>query len=60
MTHTSFEEWIQDMNRIIKKQNPKILLLVDNVICHSVTKVMSNTTVNFLPPNLASGAQPLD
>jgi hypothetical protein len=44
----------------MKKQNRKILLLVDNATSHSVTKVMSNVTVKFLAQNLTSEVQPLD
>jgi hypothetical protein len=36
------------------------LLLVDNANIHSVTKVISNTTVKFLPPKLTSEVQCLD
>jgi hypothetical protein len=44
----------------MKKENWKILLLVDNATSHHGTKVMSNVTVKFLPPNLISEVQPLD
>jgi hypothetical protein len=59
MTQKIFEEWLQDLSLIIKKQNQKILLPVDKATSHSVTKVMSNVTVKFLPPNLTSEVQPL-
>jgi hypothetical protein len=36
------------------------LLLVDNATSRRGTKVMSNVTVKFLPPNLTSEVQPLD
>jgi hypothetical protein len=54
MTQTIFEKWLEDLNRMMRKQNWKILQLVHNATSHSVTKVMSNATVKFLPPNLTS------
>jgi hypothetical protein len=36
------------------------LLLVDNATSHHGTKMTSNVTVKFLPPNLTSEVQPLD
>jgi hypothetical protein len=59
MTQIIFEEWLTDFNRMMKKENRKILLLVDNANSHRGTKVMSNATVKFLPPNLTSEVQPL-
>jgi hypothetical protein len=41
MIQTIFEEWLEDLNCMAKKQNWKILLLVDNATSHSVTRVMS-------------------
>jgi hypothetical protein len=43
---------------MIRTQNQKILLLVDNAISHSVTKVISKVTVKFIPQNIASEVQP--
>lgn len=34
--------------------------LVDNATSHSVTKVVGNVTVKFLPPNLTREVQPLE
>jgi hypothetical protein len=42
------------MNHMIRTQDQKILLLVDNATSHSVTKVMSNATVKFIPQNVTS------
>jgi hypothetical protein len=54
-----FEEWLEDLNHMMRKQNRKILLL-DKATSHSVTKIMSNVEVKFLPPNLTPEVQPLD
>lgn len=35
------------MNNMIRTQNQKIWLLVDNAISHSVTEVMTNVTVKL-------------
>jgi uncharacterized protein YeeX (DUF496 family) len=44
----------------MRKQNRKILLLVDNATSHCMTKVMSNVKVKFLPPTLTPEVQPFD
>ena len=41
MIHKIFEEWLEDLNCTVKKQNQKILLLVDNATSHSATNVLS-------------------
>jgi hypothetical protein len=38
----------------VVKKNRKTFLLVDNATSHFVTKVISNVTVKFDPPNLTS------
>jgi hypothetical protein len=43
----------------MKKENRKILLLVDNATSHG-TVVLSNVIVYFLPPHVTSEFQPLD
>jgi hypothetical protein len=60
MTQEIFEEWLTDLNRMMKIGNRKILLLVVHATSHGGTKVMSNVTVIFLPPNLTPEVQPLD
>ena len=60
MTPIIFAEWFEDLNRVTKNKIGKTLLLLDNATSHSVTKMISNVTVKFLPPNLAYEVQPLD
>jgi hypothetical protein len=60
MTTVIFEEWFTELNRKMKKEKWKILLLTDNATSHCVTKIMRNVTVKVLPPNLTSEVQPLD
>jgi hypothetical protein len=57
ITHKIFKEWLEYMNHMIRTQNQKILLLVDNATSHSVTKVMSNVTVKFIPQNITFEVQ---
>jgi hypothetical protein len=58
MTQAIFEEWLVDVNNLMRNQ--KILLLVDNTTSHHITKEMTNVEVKFLPPNQTSEVQPLD
>jgi hypothetical protein len=34
MTTKIFEEWLTDLKQMMKKENWKILLFVDNTTCH--------------------------
>jgi hypothetical protein len=38
MTQAIFEEWLEDLNHVMRKQNRKILLLLDNATSHCVAK----------------------
>ncbi|XP_057327565.1 tigger transposable element-derived protein 6-like [Microplitis mediator] len=60
MTQVIFDDWLFELNNYMKKQNRKILLLIDYATSHNTTKTLSNVTVQFLPPNLTSEIQPLD
>ena len=46
----------------MKKQNKKILLLVNNAPVHSVSnpELLTNITVYYLPPNTLAHLQPAD
>jgi hypothetical protein len=59
MTQAIFEEWLEDLNHVMRKQNRKILLL-DNATRHCGAKDMSNVKAKFLPPHLTSEVPPLD
>jgi hypothetical protein len=60
LTQAIFEEWLEDLNNMMRKQNRKILLLLDNATSHCATKVMRKIKVKFLPPNLTCDVQPLN
>jgi hypothetical protein len=38
MTLAIFEEWLEDLNHVLRKQNRKVLLPVDNATGHCVAK----------------------
>lgn len=61
MTSAIFGNWIKDMDRSMKLQNRKIILLMDNCPSHVAGAVKTdNVKLVFLPPNTTSIAQPLD
>lgn len=59
MTSELFGIWIANFNKLIKKQNRKVLLLLDNAPTHKFVK-LSNVEILFLPPNCTSKIQPMD
>lgn len=60
MTHNIFEEWLLDIEKKMKLEKRKILLLVDNCAAHIAIPRMDNVRVEFFPPNCTSVLQPLD
>jgi hypothetical protein len=38
MTQATFEEWLEDLNHVMRKENRKILLLLHNATSHCVAK----------------------
>ena len=60
MTTAVFEDWLNQLNEIMKKRKRKIILFVDNAPSHVVSKKLSNVHVKFSPPHLTSELQPLD
>lgn len=59
MTSVVFTNWTKKLNDNMKKQNRKILLLVDNASSH-VQIDLSHVKISFLPPNMTSVLQPMD
>ena len=61
MTTLLFQEWLQDFDSRMRRQQRKVLLLLDNAPTHGVKNLtLSNVNVLFLPPNTTSRIQPLD
>lgn len=60
MTGTIFEDWLIQFNAKMKRQNRKILILLDYATCHKIQTELSNVSLLFLPANTTSRLQPLD
>ena len=54
-----FQEYLQDFNEQMRKQNRKVLLLIDNASSHYKLN-LSHITIKFYSPNCTSRLQSLD
>ena len=59
MTGKLFTDWLNQLNRQMRRQRRKILLFIDNAPSHIIEN-LSNVIVKFLPANTTSVLQPLD
>jgi hypothetical protein len=65
MQTSIWNKYLEILNQRMKKQNRKILLLVDNAPVHFVNfvnnpELLTNITVHYLPPNTTAHLQPAD
>lgn len=60
MTREIFSNWLRKFNKDMKKQNKKVLLLIDNCTAHNELPKLDFVRVKFFPPNCTSVLQPLD
>ena len=62
MTSEIFETVLGKLNRKLVFENRKVILFLDNAICHpeSMDDKFSNIKIVFLPKNTTSRIQPLD
>ena len=60
MTKAVFEDWLNQLNEIMKEKKRRIILYIEIATSHVVSKKLSNVHVKFLPPNLTSDLQQLD
>ncbi|KAG0429995.1 Tigger transposable element-derived protein 6 [Dictyocoela muelleri] len=60
MTIVEFNLWLSDITSDFKKNNRKILLLLDNCTGYKITSKYENIELLFLPKNSTSRLQPLD
>ncbi|XP_041372694.1 tigger transposable element-derived protein 4-like [Gigantopelta aegis] len=60
MTGALFTEWVKDLDKSMKRQKRKILLLVDNCPAHPKVSGLTSIILAFLPPNTTSKIQPMD
>lgn len=59
MTGSVFNDWITKVDRKMKRDKRRILLMMDNAPSHIIPK-LTNITIHFLPPTTTSHLQPLD
>lgn len=60
MTSMIFEQEIRKWDLELRKNNRKILLLVDNCPAHPSLQNLKNINLVFLPPNTTAKLQPMD
>lgn len=60
MTQILFNEWLVELDIKMKKQNRKIVLLIDNCTAHNLNSQLTNVNVQYFPPHCTSVLQPLD
>jgi len=61
MTSLVFQDWILELEKRMKRENRKILLLIDNLSSHNVRHLeLEYIRVEMLPPNCTAELQPLD
>ena len=60
MTSQIFQSHLSAWNSVLRCQNRKILLMVDNCSAHPHCMSFSNITIEFLPANTTSTLQPID
>lgn len=61
MTSLLFQQWVEDFDQDMRKQQRQVLMLLDNAPTHAVKSLeLTNVTVMFLPPNTTSLIQPMD
>jgi hypothetical protein len=59
MTGASFESWLIQFDKKMKKKNRYVILFLDNAPSHPKVK-LGNVKLQFFPPNTTSLVQPMD
>lgn len=61
MTTSVFQDWLVQFDRSMRLAGRKVILLVDNASSHSDNGIiLTNTKLQFLPPNTTAHIQPMD
>ncbi|KAH6946715.1 hypothetical protein HPB50_014755 [Hyalomma asiaticum] len=60
MTRELLSEWLITLVELMRRENRKILLIVDNCSAHIVNVRLTHVRLEFLPPKNTSLLQPLD
>ena len=55
-----FHEWVKELDKTFKKENRKVVLIVDNCPAHPITEGLRAVELVFLPPNITSKTQPMN
>ena len=54
------DEWVKELDRKFKKENRKIVLVVDNCPAHPIVDELKEFELVFLPPNTTLKTQLMD
>ena len=54
------DEWVKELDRKLKKENRKIVLVVDNCPAHPIVDELKEFELVFLPPNTTLKTQLMD
>jgi len=60
MTSTIFEDWLRKLDKRLKAQRRRVLMIIDNCPAHPKMSNLEAITLIFLPPNVTSRLQPCD
>ena len=55
-----FDEWVKELDKKFKKENRKVVLIVDIFLAHPIIKGLKAVKLVFLPQNTTSKTQPMD
>ena len=55
-----FDKWVKELDTEFKKENCKIVLIVDNCPAHPIVDGLKTIKLVFLPQNTTSKTQPMD
>ncbi|GJE99376.1 DDE-domain-containing protein [Phanerochaete sordida] len=60
MTAVLFEEYIKDLDARFRREERKVLLLLDNFFGHTIDYTPTNIQIEFFEPNMTPFVQPLN
>lgn len=60
MNSTLLTNWLNDFDKMMQKQNRRILLFLDNAPVHPPDVILKNITLKFFPANTTATIQPMD
>ena len=60
MNSEIFSDWLNEVDKQMRRQNRHILMFLDNAYSHAKDLKLNNVILNFLPANTTLHLQPLD